>query len=120
MYAYICETGARFFEGVRTPSNATVHSRDPPPPRKTKEPESHCQGSGPKWITPHATVSGPLAWGRGKPSPAQCQNTARKPPTHHAQRHTHALKTSRAGALFVGTRSWSNHDHAINSSTSWS
>jgi hypothetical protein len=30
------------------------------------------------------------------------------------------LKASHAGALLVGTRSWSNHDHAINSSTSWS
>jgi hypothetical protein len=29
MYACICETGARFFEGVRTPSNATANFHDP-------------------------------------------------------------------------------------------
>jgi hypothetical protein len=30
MYASIHETGRGFFEGVRTPSNATAHSYDPP------------------------------------------------------------------------------------------
>src|SRR5215207_6881993 len=32
-----------------------------------------------------ATVSGALAWGRGKPPPESCQSTARMPPTRHAQ-----------------------------------
>ena len=69
MYACIHETGARFFEGVCTPSNATAHSYDPPPPCNTKEPEPHWQGSGPKRITSRPTVSGDLTWGRGRPPP---------------------------------------------------
>jgi hypothetical protein len=32
MYAYIPDIGGGFFEGVCTPSNATAHSYDPPPP----------------------------------------------------------------------------------------
>jgi hypothetical protein len=32
MYACNCETGRGFFAGVFTPSNATAHSCDPPPP----------------------------------------------------------------------------------------
>jgi hypothetical protein len=32
MYACIREARARFFEGVRPPSSATAHVRDPPPP----------------------------------------------------------------------------------------
>jgi hypothetical protein len=32
MYACILETGRGFFEGVCPPSDATAHSRDPPPP----------------------------------------------------------------------------------------
>jgi hypothetical protein len=34
MYACIREIGARFFEGVCIPSNATANFRDPPPQRK--------------------------------------------------------------------------------------
>jgi hypothetical protein len=30
MYACIPEIGGGFFEGVRTPSSATAHRRDPP------------------------------------------------------------------------------------------
>src|SRR5215204_46884 len=41
MYACVPENGCGFFEGVCTPSNATAHSCDPPPPRNTKEPEPH-------------------------------------------------------------------------------
>jgi len=51
MYACIPENGGGFFEGACTPSNATANFCDPPPPRDTKEPEPHRQGSGPKWIT---------------------------------------------------------------------
>jgi len=47
MYACILEIGRRFFEGVCPPSNATAHSYDPPPSRNAKEPELHCQDSGP-------------------------------------------------------------------------
>jgi hypothetical protein len=32
MYACIPKIGGGFFEGVCTPSNATAHFRDPPPP----------------------------------------------------------------------------------------
>jgi hypothetical protein len=32
MYAYIPETASGFFEGVRTPSNATANFHDPPHP----------------------------------------------------------------------------------------
>jgi hypothetical protein len=35
-------------------------------------------------------VDGALAWGRGKPPPAQFPSIARKPPTHHAQCRTRA------------------------------
>jgi hypothetical protein len=61
MYSCIPEFGRGFFEGVRAPSNATAKFRDPPPPPNTKEPEPHCQGSGPKRITLRATVDGVLA-----------------------------------------------------------
>jgi hypothetical protein len=36
MYACVHETGRGFFDGVCTPSNATAHFGDPPPPRNTK------------------------------------------------------------------------------------
>jgi hypothetical protein len=61
MYACIRETGRGFFEVVCASSNATANFHDPPPPRNTKEPEPHCQGSGPKRITSRATVDGALA-----------------------------------------------------------
>jgi hypothetical protein len=61
MYACLHESWAGFFEGVCAPSNATANFHDPPPPRNTKEPEPHWQGSGPKRITSRATVSGALA-----------------------------------------------------------
>jgi hypothetical protein len=35
MYACILEIRRGFFEGVCTPSNATAHSYDPPPPPLT-------------------------------------------------------------------------------------
>src|SRR5215203_438705 len=88
MYAYVLEISGGFFEGVCTPSHATAHSCDPPPPRNTREPEPCQWGSGPKLITLRATVDGDLAWGRGKPPPAQCQSTAGMPPTRHAQYRT--------------------------------
>src|SRR5215211_37395 len=47
MYAYIGESGCRFFEGVCTPSNATAHFYDPPPPslrRRLVLPYSKCSG----------------------------------------------------------------------------
>src|SRR5829696_7378203 len=48
MYAYIAEIGCGFFEGVCTPSNATVHSYDPPPPPHTSRIDSSdaCRGTG--------------------------------------------------------------------------
>src|SRR5215207_571981 len=58
MYACIYESGRGFFEGVCTHSNATANSRDPPPPRNTKEPEPCQCGSGSKGITRCATVGG--------------------------------------------------------------
>ena len=47
MYAYIGEVGYKFFEGVCTPSNATAHFCDPPPPsskRRLVLPYSKCSG----------------------------------------------------------------------------
>jgi hypothetical protein len=70
MYACNRETGCGFFEGVCALATPALESSDPPPPRNAEEPEPHCQGSGPKWITHHATVEGALSWGRGKPPPA--------------------------------------------------
>ena len=61
MYSCVHESGLGFFEGVCAPSIATANSRDPPPPPNTREPEPHCQGSGPKKITRRATVDGDLA-----------------------------------------------------------
>jgi hypothetical protein len=90
MYACIPEIDGGFFVGVCTYSNATADFRDPLPPRNTREPKPHWQGSGPKWITRCATVSGALRWGRGKPLPAQCPSTAHKPSTHHVGRRRHA------------------------------
>src|SRR5215211_1043537 len=87
------EVGGGFFAGVCTPSNATANFRDPPPPLSAKEPEPWQWDSGPKWITHHPTVDGPLAWGRGKPSPEPCPSTARKPPTHHAHCRTRAPRS---------------------------
>jgi hypothetical protein len=78
------------------------------PPIPTARPHPQRKGAG----TSNATVSGALAWGRGKPPPAHCPSTARKPPT--------PLKASQAGALLVGARCRGDHDHAISSSTSWS
>jgi hypothetical protein len=37
MYACIPEIGGGFFEGVRTPSNATANFRDPPHPTTQKD-----------------------------------------------------------------------------------
>src|SRR5215216_2781892 len=90
MYACIHESWAGFFERVCTLSATTANLRDPPPPRRTKEPEPHCQGSGSKRITRRATVNGALAWGRGRQPPAQCPSTAHKPPRHHAACRRHA------------------------------
>jgi hypothetical protein len=89
MYACVHETWAGFFEGLCTPSNATTNFCDPPPPRIIREPEPRHWDSGPKMITSRATVSGPLAWGRGKPALAQCPSTTHKPPPHHADYRTH-------------------------------
>jgi hypothetical protein len=61
MYACIPEIGCGFFAVVCTLSNATAIFRDPPPPRNTKEPEPHWQGSGLKRTTLRATVGGALA-----------------------------------------------------------
>jgi hypothetical protein len=36
MYACLYEIRGGFLEGVCTPSDATAHSYDPPPPRNTK------------------------------------------------------------------------------------
>src|SRR5215208_3725465 len=58
-----------------------------------QKPEPYKQGPGLKWITSRATVSGDSAWGRGKPSPAQCQNTAREPPTHYVGCRRHVLRS---------------------------
>jgi hypothetical protein len=121
MYACILEIGGEFFEGVCAPSNAPANFRDPPPTLSAKEPEPCRWGSGPIWIMRRLTVGGALAWGRGKPSLAHCQSTARMPPTRHAARRTYALKASRADAHLVGTPSCSRHDdHCIRSSTSCS
>ena len=61
MYAYIREAGRGFFEEVCTPSNATAHLDDPPPPRNAKEPEPRQWGSGSMRITSHPSAYGPLA-----------------------------------------------------------
>ena len=52
MYACVHEIGSGFFEGVYAPSDASANFRDPPPARNAREPEPHCQGSGPKWTRP--------------------------------------------------------------------
>src|ERR671911_3120467 len=59
-------------------------------PTIAEEPEPLQSGSGSKWITRRATVFGASAWGRRKPTPAQCQSTARRPPTHRAVRRRRA------------------------------
>src|SRR5215218_2114746 len=69
---------------TRPPISAT-HPRP-----AVQSPEPHCQGSGQKRFTSRPTVSGAVAWGRGKPSPAHCTSTAHKPPTHHAPCRRHA------------------------------
>src|SRR5215208_8289737 len=89
MYACIPGTERGFFEAVCAPTTATTKFCDPPPLRNTREPESHCRDSGPKWITPRANVDGALSWGRGKPPPEPCQSTARMPPKHHAAYRRH-------------------------------
>jgi hypothetical protein len=61
MYAYIREAWRGFFEGVCTPSNATAHLDDPPPPRNAREPEPRQWGSGARRITSHPSAYGPLA-----------------------------------------------------------
>jgi hypothetical protein len=61
MYACVPEIERRFFEGVRTPSNATANSCDPPSLPNMKEPEPRYWDSGPKGITRRATVDGALA-----------------------------------------------------------
>jgi hypothetical protein len=105
MYACIPDMGGGFFARVCTPGNATANIGDPP--RDTKEPESPCQDSGPKWITRRATVDGALAWGRGKPPLAQCPSTARKPPKRHAPCHTHVPRSIASRyALRRNTLSW--------------
>ena len=60
MYACILETVCGFFEVVCLRSTTVACLLDPPP-RNTKEPEPHWQGSGPKRITRRATVEGALA-----------------------------------------------------------
>src|SRR5215207_9084776 len=109
MYACISETGRGFFEGVRTPSDATAHSRDPLHPCNAKEPEPHWQGSGPERINRRATVNRALSWGRGKPSHAQCPSTARMPPTHHVARRTHDPRSIACRCAPRGTPSCSGH-----------
>ncbi len=37
MYAYNCEIGRGFFEGVRSPNGATAHPHDPPRPSIAKD-----------------------------------------------------------------------------------
>src|SRR5215208_7561396 len=122
MYAYIPEIGGGFFERVCTPSRTTAIFHDPTPHRDIKEPEPHYQGSDPKGITRRAAVGGALAWGRRKPLPAQCPSTARKPPTHHAQRRRHAPRSiaCRCAPHRRNPPSWWPRDHAKSSSMSWS
>jgi hypothetical protein len=90
-----------------------------PTPRH-KRTGAHCEGSGPKWITRRATVSGNLAWGDvDHHAPTARAPLASYPRTTLHVVHT-SLEASHAGALFVRTPSYSSHDHAISSSTSWS
>src|SRR5215217_3334807 len=99
-----------FRRGVQVSGLATSFSR-PILTLQRKSTELHCQGSGPKWITSRPTVSGDLAWGRGKPPPEPCPSTSRKhnPPTTPDVVHT-PLEASQAGALLVTTLSRSGHD----------
>ena len=61
MYAYTREAWRGFFEGVCTPSNATAHLDDPPPPHNAREPEPRQWGSGSMRFTSHPSAYGPLA-----------------------------------------------------------
>jgi hypothetical protein len=60
MYACISDIEGGFFEGVCTPSNATAHSCDPPPPPNTNT-RVPTTGLRPKRITSRATVDEALA-----------------------------------------------------------
>jgi hypothetical protein len=61
MYACIPEIGGGFFEVVHAFNDQARISSDLPPPLSAKEPEPHCQGSGPMWIMRRLTVGGALA-----------------------------------------------------------
>ena len=74
-----------------------------PTPTNARESEPWRWGSGSKLITIRATVYGDLAWGRGKPRPAQCPSTARKPPSTTLHFVDAPLKASQAGALLIAT-----------------
>src|SRR5215210_1130664 len=117
MYACYRGTGCGFFGGVRALATPALESSDPPPPRNTKEPEPHRQGSGPKWITRYAIADGDLVWGRGKPPLAHCPSTARKLPTHFSTyvqkvRHNGRVHTSSykgGGAMFARVSHYTVH-----------
>jgi hypothetical protein len=84
--------GADFSIGCAHPAMQPPISATHPHPNK--RPEARYWDSGPKSVTRLSSVGGALAWGRGKPSPAHCLSTARKPPTHYAQRRTHAPRST--------------------------
>src|SRR5215217_3937516 len=100
--------------GVRTQQCNRQVLRPTPTAYHERTGEPHCEGSGSERITSSATVEGDLAWGRGEPQPAQCQSTARMPPTQHAACRTHAPQSiASRGAPRRNPLCWRPRSHAI-------
>ena len=110
MYACILETGVRFFEGVCTPSNATAHPYDPPPPA-TQEKRSPIARAPAQRGSRAALTWAALQLGvdvNHHPSCARAPLASHPPTTLNVVNAT--LEASQAGALLVGTRLCSGHD----------
>src|SRR5215216_5240657 len=122
MYACIPKIGGAFFEGVCTPSNATAHSYDPPPPstQEKRSPVARAPArSGSRASLTWAAIQLGVEVNHHPP-------TARAPLASHPRTTLHVvdapLEASHAGALLIGgTRPLGGHDdHAKSSSMSWS
>ena len=120
MYACVLENGLGFFEGMCTPSNATDHFCDPPPPRNARN-------RSPANEAPARRESrAALAWSalRRRVDVDHHSRGSRAPLAGYpliAPCVVHApIEAPQARTLFVRSRSSGGHDHAINSSTSWS
>jgi hypothetical protein len=110
MYACIPEICGRFFEGVCAPNDATAHSYDPPPlaTQRNRSPMARAPArSGSRAALPWRALCLGVEVNHHPP-------TARASLASHPRTALHVVditpEASQAGALLVGTRSWSNHD----------